>query len=69
MLELLEFILISMTIRAIWESGNDQDVAPNKTREVLKGLHLDLGRKSWIMEGGRRLTHQRELRTLWGGLL
>ncbi len=67
-------ILISMTIWAIWKSRNknainNQDVAPNETREVMKELISDLVRKSWnatrFMEGGRRLNRQRELRSLW----
>jgi len=67
-------VLISMTIWAIWKSRNknsilDQDVAPSKTREVLKELIGDLIRKSWnatrFMEGRRRSTRQRAIKTLW----
>ena len=67
-------ILISMTIWAIWKSRNknsinNQDVAANETREVLKDLLSDLVRKSWnatrFIEGGRRLNRQRRLRSLW----
>ena len=55
-------ILISMTIWAIWKSRNknsinNQDVAVNETREVLKDLLSDLVRKSWnvtrFIEGSR----------------
>ena len=57
-------ILISMTIWAIWKSRNknsinNQDIATNETREVLKDLLSDLVRRSWnatrFIEGGRRL--------------
>ena len=58
----------------MWKSRNknsilDQVVAPSETREVLKELIRDLIRKSWnatrFMEGGRRLTRQRAIKTLW----
>jgi len=63
-----------MTIWAIWKSRNknsilNQDVTPNETREVLKGLISDLIRKSWnatrFMEDGRRLKQQRTIKSLW----
>ena len=67
-------ILISMTIWAIWKSRNkntinNQDVAPGEASSTLKELIRDLMRKSWnatrFLEGGRRMTRQRALRSLW----
>ena len=67
-------ILISMTIWAIWKSKiknsiNSQDVAPNETSGVLKGLIADLIIKSWnatrFKEGGRRESQRRDIRKLW----
>jgi len=50
-------------------SINNRDVAPNETREVLKGLLTDLVGKSWnatrFMEGGRRLNRQCKLCSVW----
>ena len=67
-------ILLSMTIWAIRKSRDNntilnQDVTRSETRETLKELLQDLIRKSWnatrFMEGGRKTTRQRELRTRW----
>jgi len=48
------------------KSINDQVVAANEAKEVLKGLIKDLARKSWnatrFMEVGRRMERQTTLR-------
>ena len=62
-----------MTIWAIWKSRNnktinDQDIASSEATRILKELIRDLMRKSWNATrflGGRRMTRQRALRTLW----
>jgi len=67
-------ILIAMTIRAIWKSKKkisiqNQDVTPNETTQILKGLLTDLVTKSWkatrFMEEGKRRRKQKKLRKLW----
>jgi len=67
-------ILISMTVWAIWKSKikisiQNQDVTPNETTQILKGLLTDLLTKSWnmmcFMEEDRKLKKQKKLRKLW----
>jgi hypothetical protein len=66
--------LITITIWTIWKSKlkisiNNQDVDPNEMTQQLKELLSELSRKSWdvtrFMEGSRKVTRQRALRTLW----
>jgi len=63
-----------MTVWAIWKSKikisiQNQDVTPNETTQILKGLLTDLVTKSWnatrFMEEGKRRRKQKKLRRLW----
>jgi len=67
-------ILISLTVWAIWKSKikisiQNQNVTPNETTQILKGLLTDLLTKSWnatrFMEEDRKLKKQKKLRKLW----
>ena len=69
-------ILIPMTIWAIWKSKiknsiNNQDVAPNETSGVLKGLITDLITKNWnasyFLESDKKKTRQDDIKRLWAG--
>ena len=63
-----------MTVWAIWKSKikisiQNQDVTPNETTQILKGLLTDLLTKSWnathFMEEDRKLKKQKKLQKLW----
>jgi len=67
-------MLIAMTVWAIWKSKikisiQNQDVTPNETTQLLKGLLTDLVSKSWnatrLMEEGKKGRKQKKLRKLW----
>ena len=67
-------MLIALTVWAIWKSKikisiQNQDVTPNETTQILKGLLTDLVTKSWnatrFMEEGKRRRKQKKLRKLW----
>jgi len=67
-------MLIAMTVWAIWISKikisiQNQDVTPNETTQLLKGLLTDLVTKSWnathFMEESKRVRKQKKLRKLW----
>jgi len=67
-------MLIATTVWAIWKSKmkisiQNQDVTPNETTQLLKGLLTDLVTKSWnatrFMEEGKRVRKQKKLRKLW----
>jgi len=63
-------MLIAMTVWAIWKSKikvsiQNQDITPNETTQLLKGLLTDLVTKSWnamrFMEADKRVRKQKKL--------
>jgi len=67
-------MLIATTVWAIWKSKikisiQNQNVTPNETTQLLKGLLTELVTKSWnatrFMEEGKRVRKRKKLRKLW----